>query len=124
MTFAFCEEIDGPSWLPWTPGTGGGNGLVFGSRPRAGAQSGGGCTADFAAGKPFRRPAVSPHDPKAQSDRRRADAARPGLDGVEGMEAALGQQSATPVGLVRVGVTVTASRFLSLSLPTLLADHP
>ena len=50
--------------------------------------------------------------------------ARPVLDGVEGMEAALGQQSATPVGLVRVGVTVTASRFLSLSLPTLLADHP
>ena len=50
--------------------------------------------------------------------------ARPVLDGVEGMEAALGQQSATPVGLVRVGVTVTASRFLSLSLPALLADHP
>ena len=49
---------------------------------------------------------------------------RPVLDGVEGIEAALRQQSASPVGLVRVGVTVTASRFLSLSLPSLLADHP
>ena len=50
--------------------------------------------------------------------------ARPVLDGVEGIEAALGQQSALPVGLVRVGVTVTASRFLSLRLPSLLIDHP
>jgi DNA-binding transcriptional LysR family regulator len=50
--------------------------------------------------------------------------ARPVLDGVEGIEAALGQHSAAPVGLVRVGVTVTASRFLSLRLPALLADHP
>lgn len=50
--------------------------------------------------------------------------ARPVLDGVEGMEAALGRHSASPAGLVRVGVTVTASRFLSLSLPSLLADHP
>ena len=50
--------------------------------------------------------------------------ARPVLDGVDGIEAALGRQSAAPVGLVRVGVTVTASRFLSLSLPSLLADHP
>jgi DNA-binding transcriptional LysR family regulator len=46
------------------------------------------------------------------------------LDGVDGMEAALGGQSASPVGLVRVGVTVTASRFLAQRLPTLLADHP
>jgi DNA-binding transcriptional LysR family regulator len=52
------------------------------------------------------------------------DLARPVLDGVEGMEAAVGQQSASPVGLVRVGVTVTASRFLTQRLPTLLADHP
>jgi DNA-binding transcriptional LysR family regulator len=52
------------------------------------------------------------------------DLARPVLDGVDGMEAALGQQSALPVGLVRVGVTVTASRFLSLSLPSLLIAHP
>jgi DNA-binding transcriptional LysR family regulator len=50
--------------------------------------------------------------------------ARPVLDGVEGMEAALGQQSAAPVGLVRVGVTVVASRFLAQRLPVLLADHP
>jgi DNA-binding transcriptional LysR family regulator len=50
--------------------------------------------------------------------------ARPVLDGVEGIESALGQQSALPVGLVRVGVTVTASRFLSLRLPSLLIDHP
>jgi DNA-binding transcriptional LysR family regulator len=50
--------------------------------------------------------------------------ARPVLDGVEVMEAALGQQSALPVGLVRVGVTVAISRFLSLRLPSLLMDHP
>ena len=50
--------------------------------------------------------------------------ARPVLDGVEGIEAALGQQSTLPVGLVRVGVTVTTSRFLSLRLPSLLIDHP
>jgi DNA-binding transcriptional LysR family regulator len=50
--------------------------------------------------------------------------ARPVLDGVEGMEAALGQQSALPIGLVRVGVTVAASRILSLRLPALLAAHP
>src|SRR5262249_20350061 len=48
----------------------------------------------------------------------------PVLDGVEAREAALGQHSAAPVGLVRVGVTVASSRFLSLSLPTLLAEHP
>jgi DNA-binding transcriptional LysR family regulator len=50
--------------------------------------------------------------------------ARPVLEGVEGMEAALGRQSASPVGLVRVGTTVTASRFLSQRLPMLIADHP
>jgi DNA-binding transcriptional LysR family regulator len=50
--------------------------------------------------------------------------ARPVLDGVETLEAALGQNSAAPVGLVRVGVTVTASRFLAQRLPALLADHP
>jgi DNA-binding transcriptional LysR family regulator len=50
--------------------------------------------------------------------------ARPVLDGVEAIEAALGQQSALPVGLVRVGVTVAASRFVAQRLPTLLADHP
>jgi DNA-binding transcriptional LysR family regulator len=50
--------------------------------------------------------------------------ARPVLDGVDGLEAALGRQSASPVGLVRVGVTVTGSHFLAQRLPTLLADHP
>jgi DNA-binding transcriptional LysR family regulator len=50
--------------------------------------------------------------------------ARPILDGVDGLEAALGRQRASPVGLVRVGVTVTGSRFLAQRLPTLLADHP
>ena len=50
--------------------------------------------------------------------------ARPVLDGVDGLEAALGRQSASPVGLVRVGVTVAASRLLAQRLPMLLADHP
>lgn len=50
--------------------------------------------------------------------------ARPVLDGVEDLEAALGQQSASPVGLVRVGVTVAASRLLAQRLPALLVDHP
>jgi len=50
--------------------------------------------------------------------------ARPILDSVEGLEAALGRQSASAVGLVRVGVTVTASRFLAQRLPSLLANHP
>jgi DNA-binding transcriptional LysR family regulator len=50
--------------------------------------------------------------------------ARPVLEGVDALEVALGQQSASPVGLVRVGVTVAASRFLAQRLPTLLADHP
>lgn len=52
------------------------------------------------------------------------DLARPVLDGVDGLEAALGRQRASPVGLVRVGVTVTASNFLAERLPTLLAHHP
>jgi DNA-binding transcriptional LysR family regulator len=50
--------------------------------------------------------------------------ARPVLDGVDGLEAALGRQSASPVGLVRVGITVAASRLLAERLPTLLVDHP
>ena len=50
--------------------------------------------------------------------------ARPVLDGVDGLEAALGRQSASPVGLVRVGVTAAASRLLAQRLPILLADHP
>src|ERR1700678_2512648 len=39
--------------------------------------------------------------------------ARPVLDGIEEMEAALVQQGALPVGLVRVGATVASSRFLA-----------
>ena len=50
--------------------------------------------------------------------------ARPVLDGIEEIEAALGRQSALPVGLVRVGATVTSVRFLAQRLPALLADHP
>src|SRR6202035_376998 len=50
--------------------------------------------------------------------------ARPVLDGVDGMEAALVGERASPFVLVRVGVTLTASRFLAQRPPTLLADHP
>jgi DNA-binding transcriptional LysR family regulator len=50
--------------------------------------------------------------------------ARPVLAGIDGLEAALGRQSGSPVGLVRVGVTVAASRLLAQRLPILLADHP
>jgi DNA-binding transcriptional LysR family regulator len=50
--------------------------------------------------------------------------ARPVLDGVDELEAAIGRQRGAPVGLVRVGVTVTASNFLAQRLPTLLVGHP
>jgi DNA-binding transcriptional LysR family regulator len=50
--------------------------------------------------------------------------ARPVLDGVDTMEGALGKQSVSPVGLVRIGVTVTASRLFSERFPALLAKHP
>jgi DNA-binding transcriptional LysR family regulator len=50
--------------------------------------------------------------------------ARPVLEGVEDMEAVLGRQSGSPVGLVRVGVTATASRFITQRLPALLAEQP
>lgn len=50
--------------------------------------------------------------------------AQPLLEGAEAMEAALRQHSDSPVGLVRVGVTVVSSRFLALGLPTLLDSHP
>ncbi len=50
--------------------------------------------------------------------------ARPIIEGVECMEAALGRQSSSPVGLVRVGLPVAAGHFLSTRLPALLADHP
>jgi DNA-binding transcriptional LysR family regulator len=50
--------------------------------------------------------------------------ARPVLDGVEAMEAGVGRQSTSPVGLVRVGITAIAARFLSPRLPILFTDHP
>ena len=50
--------------------------------------------------------------------------ARPVLDGVEGMEAALSRQSSSPVELVRVGITVAAGRFLAPRLSVLLDEHP
>jgi DNA-binding transcriptional LysR family regulator len=50
--------------------------------------------------------------------------ARPILEGVEGLEAALGRQSASPVGVVRVGVNVAGGRFFAQRLPFLLVDHP
>jgi DNA-binding transcriptional LysR family regulator len=40
------------------------------------------------------------------------------------MEAALGRQSSSPTGLVRVGVTAATARFLARRLPVLLAEHP
>ncbi len=50
--------------------------------------------------------------------------ARPVLDGIETMEAALGKQSASPIGLVRVGIMVAAGHFLAPRLPALLAAWP
>ena len=50
--------------------------------------------------------------------------ARPILEGVEGIKAALGRQSASPVGLVRVGVNVTGGHFFAQRLPSLLVEHP
>src|SRR5258708_9075317 len=47
--------------------------------------------------------------------------ARPVLDGVEGIEPALGQQSTLPVGLLRVCVTVAPPRLPRLRLPPPLA---
>ena len=50
--------------------------------------------------------------------------ARPVLDGIDTIEAALGKQSAAPVGLVRVGIMVAAGHFLAPRLPALLATRP
>ncbi|WP_439409143.1 LysR family transcriptional regulator [Bradyrhizobium sp. DASA03076] len=52
------------------------------------------------------------------------DLARPVLEGIETIEAALGRQSASPVGLVRLGIMVAASHFLAPRLPALLASNP
>lgn len=50
--------------------------------------------------------------------------ARQLLDYAETMEAELGRHSASPTGLVRVGLTVAAGLFLAPRIPTLLARHP
>ncbi|MBN8925600.1 MAG: LysR family transcriptional regulator [Rhodospirillales bacterium 69-11] len=50
--------------------------------------------------------------------------ARQLLDYAESMEAELGRHSASPTGLVRVGIPVAASLFLAPRMPTLLAEHP
>jgi DNA-binding transcriptional LysR family regulator len=50
--------------------------------------------------------------------------AQPLLEGAEALESVLREHSASPVGLVRVGVTVASSRFLALRLPELLDSNP
>lgn len=52
------------------------------------------------------------------------DHARSLLETVEGMETALGRQSSSPTGLVRVGVSVAGARFLARRIPVLLTEHP
>lgn len=52
------------------------------------------------------------------------DHARSLLETVEGMETALGRQSSSPTGLVRVGVTVAGARYFARRFPVLLAEHP
>ncbi|WP_315784223.1 LysR family transcriptional regulator [Bradyrhizobium sp. SZCCHNPS1003] len=46
------------------------------------------------------------------------------LEGIETIEAALRQQSASPVGLMRRGNMVAAGHFLAPRLPALLAGNP
>src|SRR5271168_2479315 len=81
MIFAFFEEIDGPPGRARSLGTRGGNGLVFGRRPRARIEPGCDRPADFTAGGAFWGAPVSPDDAKAQPHRRRADAAGPSPTG-------------------------------------------
>jgi DNA-binding transcriptional LysR family regulator len=50
--------------------------------------------------------------------------ARTVLDAVEGIEEALGRQSSSPTGLVRLGVSTSGARFLATRLPLLLERHP
>jgi DNA-binding transcriptional LysR family regulator len=52
------------------------------------------------------------------------DHSRSLLETVDGMEAALGRQSSSPTGLVRVGITVAGARFLARRISVLLAEHP
>jgi DNA-binding transcriptional LysR family regulator len=49
--------------------------------------------------------------------------ARTLLDGIDTMEGALGQQRSSPVGLVRLGLPVAASRYLAPRIAELLASH-
>src|SRR3954451_19734798 len=46
------------------------------------------------------------------------------LETAEEMEAALGLQSRSPAGLVLIGVSVAAARFLAPRLPALAARYP
>jgi DNA-binding transcriptional LysR family regulator len=46
------------------------------------------------------------------------------LDTAEEMEAALGRQSSSPTGLVRLGLSVAAARFVAARIHTLLELHP
>src|SRR3954447_2040835 len=46
------------------------------------------------------------------------------LETAEEMEAALGLQSRSPAGLVRIGVSVAAARFVAPRLPALASRHP
>jgi DNA-binding transcriptional LysR family regulator len=46
------------------------------------------------------------------------------LDTADEMEEALGRQSTSPTGLVRVGLSVAAARFVAARIHTLLARHP
>ena len=46
------------------------------------------------------------------------------LETAEEMEAALGKQSSAPTGLVRLGLSVAAGRFLAPRLPALLERYP
>jgi DNA-binding transcriptional LysR family regulator len=50
--------------------------------------------------------------------------ARTLLEGIDTMEAALGEQRSSPVGLVRLGLPVAASRYLAPRVAELLAGHP
>ena len=46
------------------------------------------------------------------------------VEAADEMEAALGRQSSSPTGLVRVGTSVAGGLFLAPRLPMLLARHP
>jgi DNA-binding transcriptional LysR family regulator len=127
MIFAFFEEFDGPSGRARRLGTGSRDGFLFGvARERELSQAA--VARQIAQLEEHFGVRLLHRTTRKLSltddGQMLLGLARPVLDGVEGMEAALGRQSASPVGLVRVGVTVTASRFLAQRLPALLVDHP